>query len=366
MQKTIYFSGVNSARNAKLIARSGGSIMFSPPTKLNEPSVWACVAQSVNRNVLDSGAYYGFSDVAAYAAILDRVHSHFRWAANLDVIGNQHQSNQHYEQLHQRLPGAVADKILWVLQTDGDPAMISDYGRNRLVGIGGLVPLRRHPEQLMRYLDRIASYLVAAGSTAHLFGMTNPKILKWAAFQEWFESVDSRRWMYGLTAKELLTVNGDAFDAEQRGFLFTPEERVSHNIRVLKAIVETPEHSLQLELPSIAVSPDLLKVAIGAPPELEEIPTSMTNSTICYTEYRNRVKPKEHGENHVGHVCTALTAEQIEQYQPTEGRFGVYALACDLPTEEKPNAWSHDQIADFTELTLEEQYYAFGQIGCWR
>lgn len=243
----MYFSGVDRVQHADLIKSEGGRVMFSPPTRLRNPKLKNFLMQN-GGNVLDSGAYQGFTDVEAYADIVLESHSYLQWAVNLDAIADQDQSNRNFERLHNLLPSEVANKILWVFQTGADPAMIADYGKNKLVGIGGMVPMHRYPARIRAYLEKVSKHLSAANSKAHLFGMTNLKLLKWAAFQDWFESADSTRWMFGLKSAELITVNGDCFDSADRGLMFTPEERARHNIRVLRAIVEAPADKVQLDL----------------------------------------------------------------------------------------------------------------------
>lgn len=247
--KTIYFSGVDRVSRAELVKSEGGEIMFSPPARLVMPSLRGFLMSSAPPvGVLDSGAYQGFSDVDRYADILLETHEYLRWFVNLDVIGNQSLSNKNFERLHHLLPSDVAKKIIWVFQPGGDYSMISDYGAGSLVGIGGLVRMSRSPGRLRGYLEGIGEHLLSVNATAHLFGMTNLQLLLWAAFQDWFTSADSTRWIYGLKSGEIITLRGDCFDSISRGMLFTPEERVRHNIRVLRQIVQGAGKKMQLSL----------------------------------------------------------------------------------------------------------------------
>lgn len=221
--------------------------MVSPPECALQPAIYRTLTELQCPAVIDSGGFQGMTDVHKYADILLQTHHFFEWFPNLDAIGNQSKSNQNYEKLCDILPSEIRAKLIWVYQ-GGDVAMIEDYAKvSPLIGVGGLVPLSQHPAKLRAYLDSIIPTIIKTGVKTHLFGCTSASLLKWLAFQDWFYSADSSRWLYGMRSCEILTKNGKSFNATEMGFAFSPIERAKHNIRVLQSFLE-PQKALQLEM----------------------------------------------------------------------------------------------------------------------
>lgn len=249
--KTVFCSGINTASFIYLIASEGGSVMVSPPKAARQPAIKRALQETGCRAILDSGAFQGQTDCQAYADILCQTHQLFEWIPNLDVIGDQAGSNRNFATLKSVLPAEVSKKLVWVYQ-GGDLAQIREYSKESpLVGIGGLVPYKDDFVYLQQYLQRVGAVLNECGATAHVFGITGFYTLKWLVMQNWFSSTDSTRWLSGMRSSEIFTMHGRSF-RESDGFLFTPEERARHAVRVLNAIAASTDR-LQLSLLGEAV-----------------------------------------------------------------------------------------------------------------
>jgi hypothetical protein len=198
--------------------------------------------------VLDS--YKFQNDISRYTEIILQVGMHFRWMSNLDVIGNQRVSDQHFEYLQAHLPAHLAQKILWVFQPGGSLHELEDMARHRhLIGIGGLVPLlkRQEHEAVLRYLFSVGERLQSVGAQAHVFGLSSPSIIFRIRHCLWLASIDSSKWLIAYRASKVVRTNGTGqCRASELGLCLTPQEMAANNIRVMRFWLLAP--SVQLPL----------------------------------------------------------------------------------------------------------------------
>lgn len=240
MNKAIYFSGIDRASFIHLLGGENVRLMISPPQKLLNPAIIESLKLFNARACADSGGFQGQTDVVWYADVIQQslAQYDFDWFPNLDVIGDSIASQKNYERLIEILPKEIHHKILWVYQ-GGDLAVLKEIcATQKYIGIGGLVPLSTKLSLLQKYLAPIGEILMECNATAHLFGITGAKSLKWLCFQPWFQSADSTSWMYGLKATDLFKANGDRVSMQSLGLMLTKEERARNNVRVIQSFLK--------------------------------------------------------------------------------------------------------------------------------
>ena len=232
---TLICSGVNRPELFGLLARERVVGMINA-SEACQPRLWrACLRYSDLPLCLDSGAFQGKMALATYRAILERIGQRFAWVANLDVIGDQGRSNEHYRELRRGLPAELREKILWVYQ-GGDVGELADVAQERkFVGIGGIVRLlaERGPEESLAYLLKLGNVLQESGAQAHIFGLGSPYLLGRLSGAPWFRSFDTSKWLLAYKARAVLLENGERRGAAQLGLRLNSAECAANNIRQL-------------------------------------------------------------------------------------------------------------------------------------
>lgn len=227
---TYFFSGVDRASFIELLAQEGAAGMVNAQYANNPGMIAAYARWPEVPLVLDSGAFQGNKDLPAYAALVNRIGDRFEWVANLDVIGNQEQSDRNHEELTAR-----GCRVLWVYQAQGGAGL--DYLANRAdmhrhVGLGGLVPvIKRGTQEAIDLIGQMGLILDRVGATAHLFGVGSPLILSAFAKSKWCKSADSQSWLAGMKANEMIRQDGSRMRAAAFGLALTNRECAAQNIR---------------------------------------------------------------------------------------------------------------------------------------
>lgn len=243
----IYFSGVDRLKYLQLLHGEDAPVMISPPSKALNKNIENYLQSNKIDCFLDSGIFAKSITIDRYIEIILETGDIFTHIANIDCIGDQEKSNKNFEILINQLPNRLAKKMVWVHQ-GGELKEIPSYAKEfDLIAVGGLVPHFRKPEKIKTYLESVVNVVQGIDCKIHLFGMTNPYLLRWASFHDCFYSADSTRWMWGLKSGEILAANGSRIDATAIGLRFTPEERARHNVRVLKSFCNSRE-SFQYDL----------------------------------------------------------------------------------------------------------------------
>jgi hypothetical protein len=168
-------------------------------------------------------------------SIIERVGERFTWIANLDVIGDQARSNDHYRSLMRALPCALRGKILWVYQ-GGDVGELAERAHeHKFVGLGGIVRLlaEQGTERVLAYLMTLGEILLDAGAQAHIFGLGSPYLLGRLGSAPWFRSFDTSKWLLAYKARAVLLENGERRSAAQLGLRLNSGECACNNIRQL-------------------------------------------------------------------------------------------------------------------------------------
>jgi hypothetical protein len=184
--------------------------------------------------VLDSGAFQGLDNVAAYAEIVREIGDRFRWVANLDVIGDQQASDRNWLRLFDEMDV----RALWIYQVEGGEALKHMQrwiefrsGVGPMIGVGGLVPIiHRDLSEAMRIIEQVGKVLQPWGK-AHFFGVGSPIILREFGKEPWFASADSQSWLCGFKAGEMLTYSGSRMKTDVAGLELTRTECAAQNIR---------------------------------------------------------------------------------------------------------------------------------------
>jgi len=238
------FSGIDRAKFFEVLAREGAAGMVNCMVAEQSAMLAAYERWPDTTRVLDSAAFQGNTDLLGYAATVRRVGKYFKWCTNLDVIGNQKKSNENWFALK-----GHGVEALWVYQVEGGSNL--DYmqrqaGSLEFIGIGGLVPVvKRSTQEAFDLIGEVGRRLEAAGAKAHLFGINTPAVIREFAGYPWFESADSRAWLVGFQAQELITRDGGRLATDKAGLLFSREECAQQNIRTIHSWL-TRSDSLQL------------------------------------------------------------------------------------------------------------------------
>jgi hypothetical protein len=242
-----YHSGVDRASFIEILAREGAAGMVNASVATQPALLAAYERWPEVPLVLDSGAFQGNEDLDGYADIVRQVGWRFLWCANLDVIGNQEESDRNWLRLRNELKADV----LWVYQVEGGKAaehlgqMITQIELSDessfvkgppLVGIGGLVPvLKRNVKDALRIIERCGQQLYTTGQRAHFFGVSSAVVIAEFGKEPWFASADSQTWLCGFKARELLTRDGRRINAATLGLELTREECAAQNVRQIHA-----------------------------------------------------------------------------------------------------------------------------------
>lgn len=228
-------SGVNRPDLLDLLAKERVAGMVNA-AEVCQPKLWrACLRYPDIPLFLDSGAFQGKMEFATYQAIIERVGQRFTWIANLDVIGDQAQSNDHYRSLMHALPCSLREKILWVYQ-GGDVRELAERAHeHKFVGLGGIVRLlaEQGTERALTYLMTLGEVLLDAGAQAHIFGLGSPYLLGRLGSAPWFRSFDTSKWLLAYKARAVLLENGERRSAAQLGLRLNSGECACNNIRQL-------------------------------------------------------------------------------------------------------------------------------------
>lgn len=228
-----YHSGLNQRGHIELIASEGARGMVNASTA-REPAVKDAIRRAADAGcelVLDSGAFQGFTDLDAYAELIDDIGERVEWYANLDVIGDQDASDDNHHALCSRGYDPV-----WIYQVASERySYLRTMAYNfDFIGIGGLVPYALSSrDRITDELERLSRTVEGAGVKAHLFGIGSPALLH--LLQEprfdWVVSCDSQKWLVGKRARALLRANGDQIHAANAGLALTGEECARQNVR---------------------------------------------------------------------------------------------------------------------------------------
>jgi len=242
---TLICSGLNRPELFDLLAQERVAGMVNA-AEACQPRLWrACLRHPDLPLCLDSGAFQGKMELATYQAILERIGQRFTWVANLDVIGDQRRSNEHYQELRRRLPAELREKLLWVYQGGDIDELAEVAHERRFVGIGGIVRLlaERGPEKALAYLLKLGNVLLGSGAQAHIFGLGSLYLLGRLSSAPWFRSFDTSKWLLAYKARAVLLENGERRAAAQLGLRLKSEECASNNIRQLHLWANPPAGS---------------------------------------------------------------------------------------------------------------------------
>lgn len=232
----VYFSGCNRAKLAQIVKEEGGSIMISPPKIAIKTEVIEIIKG--HSAIFDSGAFQGMSNPDSYLEIVKSVGHLYEWFPSLDVIGDQEKTDFNYKYLYGKLSSNLRNKLVWVYQGGSFDSLKLYAGQSKLIGIGGLVPMKGKSKMIINYLEPIAKVLKESNCKAHLFGCTSIPVLKWASHQGCFASVDSSRWVCGFSKGEMIDSTGRSYRPIEMGLLFSGEELARQNIRSLRSVCE--------------------------------------------------------------------------------------------------------------------------------
>jgi hypothetical protein len=241
---TLICSGVNRPDLFDLLAQERVAGMVNA-TEACQPSLWqACLRHSDISLCLDSGAFQGKMELATYLAIVEQIGRRFTWVANLDVIGDQRRSNEHYQELRCRLPCELREKLLWVYQGGAVDELAEVAQERKFVGIGGIVRLlvEQGPEAVLAYLLMLGEVLLRTDAQAHIFGLGSPYLLRRLCGMPWFRSFDTSKWLLAYKAEAVLLENGARHNARQLGLRLTSRECACNNIRQLQAWADPSSH----------------------------------------------------------------------------------------------------------------------------
>lgn len=253
-----YYSGVNRPALLEVLARQKASGMVNALYAGQRALLEAYARYPEVNLVMDSGACQGYRDVEAYARLIRKIGARMVWCANVDVLHNQTQSNEHYQRLRQLLSGdeGVRDKVLWVYQCQsrgggwnkqGDlEALRRVLEQQRSIGIGGFLSvLERDLTEAQELLGTIGDVLNESGAQAHVFGLGNYALLLFATTQRWFRSADSTKWLQGLSSHTLLTTDGKYSSA--RKLTFSGIQCAEQNVGAMQTWLQ-PRRTRQLFL----------------------------------------------------------------------------------------------------------------------
>jgi hypothetical protein len=232
-----YFSGVNRKKLLELLALENASAMMNI-LSVRQPEMQKAIQWYPEvKKVLDSGAFSGNTDLKGYGEFVRTMRFRYDWCANLDVIGDQQQSDINWETLR-----AYQADTLWIYQVEGGRNL--DYLSSRadaqkFVGIGGLVPiLRRSVNEAMDLIEEIGIRLNAVGGRGHFFGVGSPNVLRRFSSMTWFNSADSIKWLCGMKAREIIRRDGTQISADTFGLSFSSEEITRQNVRQILGWLE--------------------------------------------------------------------------------------------------------------------------------
>ena len=242
---TLICSGVNRPDVLALLARERVAGMVNATVACQPALVEAYERYSEVPLYLDSGAFQGKMDLLTYRRIVERVGQRFTWVANLDVIGDPHQSDANYAQLVKMLPPGLREKVLWVYQ-GGCLCELAIRARElKRVGIGGLVRMMEEQgiDAVLAYVKKVGTVLAQVGAQGHTFGEGSPSVLQAICAEPWFGSTDTSKWLIGYRAQELLLANGEHRSATVLGLRLSRSECAANNIRVLREWVDPTRQS---------------------------------------------------------------------------------------------------------------------------
>ena len=230
--KKFYFSGIDRYKFVKWLADEDacGMVVADVAT---QPGMIRAYADFPNVPLaLDSGAFGGKMTLDKYMKVLDKVGDRFEWYANLDVIGNQVESDLNYNTLISN-----GYEPVWVYQVDGGAPLdyltsMAQYfaDRGKIIAIGGLVPHLKNGN-LRPMIDAVAATR-GTGAKIHFFGLSMHDMLIQMSPLPYFYSADSQLWLIGIKSNVILNHYSQRINAAQ--FKFTEEAKSKNNIRVIK------------------------------------------------------------------------------------------------------------------------------------
>ena len=264
MSCTVYFSGAGQARDFEVLAGEGAAAMVNA---LRFLKARACVLDALRRHAsmpvaLDSGAYQGADDVAAYAAVVRELEDRVTWYANLDVVGDQEASDERLRQLE-----AEELRPLYVYQVRGGTSVDElrrRAGERGFVGIGGLVPFALRSVtlagrlELDRCIEAVGEALQAEGGRAHFFGLGGYRVLRKYGAEHWFGSCDSSRWIASAARRRLYCLDGSFFQSQDLGLDLSVAECAAQNVRQTAGWIARPAErggQLSIEFTTCSASP---------------------------------------------------------------------------------------------------------------
>jgi len=192
--------------------------------------------------VLDSGAFQGRDDLELYMDTLDAFEGLVDWYANLDAIGNPDRTEERYDRLRYHGYNPV-----WVAQPGVSIDRVRQHAAHSArIAIGGLVQAQPADQELQ--IRRVARVCAEAGCRLHVFGTSNPQVLRRIRGLDGVDSVDTARWINGQKYGELLLADGHRVTAEEVGLKFTGDELIRQNARQCIAWItgegDTRQHGL--------------------------------------------------------------------------------------------------------------------------
>lgn len=258
----IFFSGVDHADHLALLHQEQAAAMINARSACQPTLLRAYRTYPSVPIVLDSGAYQGCTDVAAYRDVIETVGERCVWVANLDRIGDPILSQRHFESLFATLSSEhLRSKVLWIYQ-HGSLSELADVARRRKhIGVGGMIPImkRKGVERTWRILRTIGEVLQEAQATAHVFGIGNKYLLSQLHHEPWFASADSSKWLIGYRAQAVIRADrGDSCHASKLGLRLSRKECSVNNVRVMAEWVRpaSPVDQLTLPFSEVAMSED--------------------------------------------------------------------------------------------------------------
>lgn len=253
---TYFFSGIDKPALLEVLAQRRASGMVNA-LSAGQPALRQAYARWGNVALaLDSGACQGNRQVERYARLIKELSSRMTFCSNLDVLHNQHRSNEHFHQLHHLLADdeQARSKLLWIYQCQSRGEFWHPQGdldafkraveQHKMVGIGGIVSvLERDLLEAHDLLCTLGAILSEAGAQAHIFGLGNYPLLRFCVTQPWFRSADSARWLHGVKSRTLLTRDGHILDGKK--LLFSGLQCAQNNVCAIQEWMQ----------PGISVSP---------------------------------------------------------------------------------------------------------------
>lgn len=193
--------------------------------------------------VLDCGAPQNNTDLEGYADFITEHGDRFKWISNLDVIGNQRQSNLNYERLLKRIPSQLHSKILWVYQYRRETLRdLKPYLREHgpFIGVGGLMKLVKGDTELKNLwyaMDEMGEIFMDLDCQGQFFCVGNYRTLIRYASAPFVRSCDSTLWLCAVRSRELLDIRGRRHDATLWGH--DKIQNLESNVRIIQGWPKT-------------------------------------------------------------------------------------------------------------------------------